>query len=315
MKAVRKGKPNKLYKSTALSFACVLCLGLAACGEKGQSAYTTGLTGASEEIAVEAAVSEDLLFFAEEFDIPLKESVCVKVYGDSIYYGDERVVMQYPLSGEAMSFQSLSWEDAPGIWYLRQIAFGEDGSIYALVSVKKSANALNYRTFVCKFNGDGKLVYSYEMTEDLERQDLGKWSSSWEIEADAEGRLYLAGSNFIWMFDPDGSKMAAMTLEGETDFEILDLAKSESGKVYISYKAGYTTKYYIGEIEAFVATGDYENVAAHQDAVEVLGMETGSGGDLLVYDRSAVYQYDLEANTLNLVCKWQDVGIEGNNLL
>lgn len=270
----------------------------------------TNISTTIGEITVESKVEDEMVYVADTLDVATTDIMnfySMKVNGDALCYGSQHTVVSLPLSGESMQMDVMKWEEQTGEWNLKQLAFDNTGNVYSVVTITARPNS---KSFICKFDSEGQLVYSYALSEDLEAAGVSSWSSTWDIEADEDGNAYLKGTDFVWLFDAEGKFTGELKLGSSPSYDVTSLGRDENGRVYVIYNAtGSVNDSYIGEIDfSSKSTVNVNKGAAMK------GLSAGLDGSLLTFDKGALYYYDKAACTMTPALKWLECNIDANYL-
>lgn len=303
-----KSAGQSVRRRITVLWFCTVMIMCAACGKADEAGQAAGgvQENTSGEITVQQAVGDRIVYMPETFRIIVPDLVnyfCMTLWENCICYGSQHTVVQYPLFDGTTQMKVMKWENAPGEWNLTKLAFGEDGSIYASVSIPSRPKFIQY---VCKFDSEGQLVYARNLMDELEK--VGEtWSSAWTLEVDGDGHLYLGGESFVWLFDTDGSYAGSLSMDEARSVSVKDMEKTKDGKLYVIYQNNGDSKCYLAEIDF----NNKETIRTHK-IMSVEGMAAGAEEGLLVYDSNKVYRYDAETLTLTPLLDWTESNLNGS---
>lgn len=170
----------------------------------------------------------------------------------------------------------------------------------------------DFKYCLYKFGENGDRIFAQDITAWL---DSGY---SCYMLAGAEGELYIGSQNSVWRFGADGEILGSISV-GSSASRIAGVGYGRNGKVYAAYQnfesmSGFmvvmidgTESYTLAELDfdAQVATDVCEDFAYDSDFL------SGVGEDFLVFDKSAVYEYDLETETDLRLFDWLACDVNG----
>lgn len=281
------------------------------------------LTACGEDLKPPAAQQPDSWVYVPEFFSLEGEYIDysgMKLSGDCLYYlsmeYDDEIqhytqnMGSYSLKERTSTVSSLSWPEEPYSMNIRQYTFGTDGCMYAIAMAYPTDS--QPRTYLCKFDTEGKCLFSQDITDHLQDAS-GSQSYISSLEADSSGRLYMAGSQTVWLYDEEGNLKGQVSPDSSADIWISSLLQAGNGKVYISCQTpgsgsgGYT----LAEI-------DFENKSLTSCCTDFPGRNAFAPGlqeDLLMQDRTYLYTYDPEEQNAQMLFGWLDCDINGNSVL
>ena len=319
---------------TALGLSAILAVQLAACGpEKQPSDNSEGKWGYVPEF----------IDFDEE-DVAYNDMV---FSGDSLYYlprsMDEEAGMsgltlcKYSLTDRQLTRLFLSFEtEEASVTTRKFFTVAEDGSIY-LLTCTQSASAdrdgvwqaesnldglsddgdEGTRWQLSKFNQNGNKLFSKDVTS---RMDT--WSACY-MTADAGGYLYIGSGSSVWRYDADGNERGGISPEQipeelSAGGGLAGLVCSRRGKVYAAFHDYQSAGGYMvidamsNKLAEIDFDGQKADTVSEDFPYQASGMLPGIEGDFLVYDRTAVYDYNLESQTDQPLFDWLDCDINGD---
>ena len=309
----------RLRRLTALGLSAILTVQLAACGPAKQpSDASEGEWGyVSEFIDFD---EEDVAYDAMVFS------------GDSLYYlsrsmdgGEETsdlTLCKYSLTDRLLERLILPNEMEEDGGMIRKFAVAEDGSIYFL-ACKQSTLAdqggdEEAQWQLYKFNQNGNKLFSKDVTSQM---DTG---FAYYMTTDARGYLYIGSGSSVWRYDADGNEKGSISKE-EIPEEmsaggLAGLGCSRDGKVYAAFYDYQAVGGFVMMIDSMgykLAELDFDvqkvDPVSEDFPYQADGMLPGIEGDFLVYDRTAVYEYNRETQTDQPLFDWLDCDINGDH--
>lgn len=186
-------------------------------------------------------------------------------------------------------------------------SIGEDGSLYTVVTEWNGSE--NGRSG----HIDRFLVHRDVSGEELFRQDITELFSGDEyirlrIAIDAKGRSYLLTETGMYLFDESGNPRGTVKTEPEVnDIYFCSFSRSSDGKVFLSdgnTTGGRTTLYEV-DFEAGKLGAEYSDFPS-------VGRNPScdADGNMLTFDNTAVYRYNLKDQKKETVFEWSDSGID-----
>ncbi len=298
----------------ALAAAVIMVLQLAACGNK-ETENSSEATDPWVWVPEFVTIEEENISFYE-----------MNVTGDRVYYlsydWDEETgessqsLCGYSLTDKSVAKKTLELEKPEnGSKNINTYLVAEDGSMYAVVSTYIYSEDPNEHPEpqyeLCKFDAEGKLVFAKSMAEQLSGEEDAYIR---EIALDGEGRLYAASEKKVWLYDAEGNYQGAIDFMDGGNGWLQALGMGKDGRMYISYHSydGTSSGDTIKELDfAGKKIGaSYENFSNGNSDKLIAGQEK----DFLVFNNTAVYEYDLATQTQEEVFKWLDSDINGNNV-
>lgn len=246
----------------------------------------------------------------------------IQLAGDTLCYlsrGEDvenavRNICQYSLTDQKLTTFPINWQSESGNGGLGVYAFTEDRSLY-VTAVSYSADYSQIKQLLCKFDPEGKILFSQDITE-----QLGNNSSISGMTADGQGQIYIfTYDGGILQYHEDGSYVGYAAYDSPENIMIKDTATGNDGKLYVhlgkdddpdycilaevNFETGQITK--IGSelygIRGFCTGGAQDGDPAHQC-------------DFLLYDNSFVYTYDMAAQKKEELFFWLDSDINGDSV-
>lgn len=223
-----------------------------------------------------------------------EEGVCVAA-GKSLTYN--------AYSGGKQNKVNLVWKEMTGVWTVLQFCLGFDGSVYTY-SYCKDEQAY----YLCKFDSEKNFSHRTSL-KDFTEENGDTWISTWEMEADTEGRVYLATDTTIRLYDADGAYYGNVAFDS-ADIIITDMEATSDGAVYLLYTKGMSRNSYFAKID--FAGKKIENIGK---TIVLNGMAETADGILSVYDQEQLYEYDVAAGEMMPLFSWLDCNINGQEIL
>ena len=306
-----------LRRFTALGLSAILAVQLAACGPAKQpSDNSEGKWGYVPEF----------IDFDEE-DVSYYDTMVLS--GDSLYYLDRDMNEEGEISGLTLCKYSLTDRQLTGIpipgemeedgEMIRKFAVAEDGSIYFVTCRQPDAedwDGEGDQWQLYKFNQNGNKLFSKDVTSWIEA------GYACYMATDAEGYLYIGSGSSVWRCDTDGNERGSISREQMPEEVsaggIAGLGCGRDGRIYAAFysvqSAGgfmvsLSMNYKLVEIDF---DGKKADIVSEDFPYQADGMLPGIEGDILVYDKDAVYEYDLEAQTGQQLIGWLDCDLNGN---
>lgn len=308
-----------LRRLNVLGLSVILTMQFASCGPAKQS---------SDSSEGEWGYVPEFIDFDEE-DVNYNDMVFA---GDSLYYlsqgteGEEGIscltLCKYSLTDGQLARFSLPFETEEGSATIRQVfTVAEDGSIYLLTCKQPILNELSgdeeAQWWLYKFDQDGNLLFSKDVTS---RMDTGYTCC---MMTDAQGYLYIGSGSSVWRCDADGNETGRISQEQIPEEVsaggVAGLSCDRNGKVYAAFHAYQSAGGFVmisSDMSYKLVELDFDGQKAgtvfEEFPYQASGMLPGIEGDFLVYDRTAVYEYDLENQTDQSLFEWLDCDLSGN---
>ena len=274
-------------------------------------------TGSAVEVPEWLYVPQMLTIAGENIDYD-----DIQLAGDTLCYlsrGEDvenavRNICQYSLTDQKLTTIPIGWQDGSGNGEFGVYTFAGDRSLYVTV-YSYSADYSQMKRLLCKFDSEGKNLFSQDITE-----QLGNNSSVSGMTVDGQGQVYIfTYDGGILQYHEDGSYGGSATYDSPENIMIKDAATGNDGKLYVrlgkdddpdyctlaevDFETGQITK--IGSelpgIKGFCIGGTQDGDPAHQC-------------DFLLYDDSFVYTYDMAAQKMEELFFWLDSDINGDSV-
>lgn len=292
-----------LRRTAAMTLAAVTAFSAAACGnsdEAGDAVQAKEWAYVPEFITID---EENVDYYDMQI---LGENICYLSYDWDEETGESsQSICKYSLADRNVTSTPITWLEEGGNRNINRGRFGEDGSMYAIM-YSYNEDYSESQQFLTKFDAEGKQIFSTEMT------DLVGDSYVDTLAVDGEGRLYVAGDSQIWLFDGEGNRQGAVSMNGGGDVWIDTMACGRDGKMYIGYNNydGNSSTYSLCEVDfAGKKLGQ-----AYEDVPRNNGFIAGTEYDFLLTDGTGLYGYDLAKKEKEHLFDWLDSDINGNNV-
>lgn len=218
---------------------------------------------------------------------------------------------RYSLTDGEMTSVPLVWQEDNS--HLNNTAFGEDGSVWGITYVatgKVDSDGWDVTApYLCRFDESGSQTLFQDMSEllgaDSENSYIG------EMAVDGQGRLYIGAGTVIWLYDAEGNYAGTVSLDNGANSWIRAMGCDRNGRMYVCYysHSEMSGGYVLAEV-------DYDNRKMGEPCANIPGGSNGFGPglekDLLIYDSSKVYEYDLATQTAEELFGWLDSDINGS---
>jgi ABC-type glycerol-3-phosphate transport system substrate-binding protein len=171
----------------------------------------------------------------------------------------------------------------------------------------------NIRIFVQSFLQENEDPIHQVITIDQMGQQLSALDVSAQINADPDnaylqymamdeaGRLYLSGSQSVWLYDQAGEYYGTIDTPGT----ILNMGTGKDGKVYIVY-TGYPSQW-LAEIDYDLGSLGvaYDDFPSNSGGI----LTAGEDSDFLLNEADSLVEYDLSAKKGTKILDWADSNI------
>lgn len=196
---------------------------------------------------------------------------------------------------------------------LDSFTYGEDGSMYAIAESYSRNPETNYyesKSSIVKFDTKGKIVFYKDMEECFKDSQGEEYLRS--IVLDAQGRLYVAGNSYIFLFDAEGSYKGVVSAGGAGNSYMQAIGRGGDGKVYVSIytydESGSSNSLSEIDFDGKQLGDSYANFPSGSSEVLV----AGENDTFLVTDNRTVYEYSLSTQTKTALFDWLDSDINGS---
>lgn len=292
-----------MKKITALFLTAILFFSMTACGKEQNT--EPGNTGS------------DLVYVPEYFD--LGEEGDILLQQDALFdkdmlchpvitWNEEKLAYQIVLHRHSLTQGTLVelplQDGAVGIsaWTL-----GVDNSMYFVVfgwSSEEAAEVSSASTVLVKYGRSGNLNYWRDITELLPDED----AYLLRIAVDDKNRAYLLTEKGVLLFDGDGNPSGTVNMSVSNNIYFGSFGRGSDGKVYLSGTANNGP-----DDAATLYQVDYEAVklgAGHGDFPSAGGsLAQDAVGNIVTYDSTALYTYNLDTDEKEQLLDWVDSGI------
>lgn len=293
-----------MKKITAMFLTVVLFLSMAACGkeqnvEPGNPASALVYVPEYFDLGDEG----DILL---QYDALLdKDMLCHPV----ISWDEEKSVFQIVLHRHSLTqgtLVELPLED--GATGISAWALGVDSSMYFVAfgwSSEEAAEVSSASTVLVKYGRSGSLAYWQDITELLPDGN----TYFMRLAVDDQGRAYLLTEKGVLFFDGNGNPNGTVNIAVSNNFYFGGFGRGSDGKVYLSGTENngpddtatlYQVDYETGKLGAGHAEFPSAGGSLAQDAV----------GNIVTYDNTALYTYNLDTDEKEQLLDWVDSGID-----
>ncbi len=311
---------NKHSRSGYQVCCLILCaaLFLTACGKGG--AADDKVDHADNNISVEnnavsAVAAADAVQGPEFVYVPELITVSdervdygrMQLVGDSVCYismsgeaeNEAQSICRYSLTDKELSRIPIEWPMEGKDRDVCAYAFDQDQNVWLIVNVYP-ADYSQLSRFLCKFDPEGRNLLCREITE-----QLGRGISIGVMDVDRQGRIYVFSGEYtdeegIWLYTADGSYQGAIAYGTMENIQVKGTAEGEDGKFYACISAGKDPDHCMlmeVDFEKSQLTeliGDFPKINGFCVGTQSAGA-SAEQYDLLLYDDTAVYGYDLSA--------------------
>lgn len=260
----------------------------------------------------------------------------MQLSGDNIYFLSQDTENREGMSGPSINRYSLTdrnltkifldWQAEPDgsagqitDRQIRRFAVAEDGSLYFItqeeVSGSDSDDVYVFRSCLYKFDEKGERIFARDITAWLDG------GYSFYMLTGPQGELYIGSGTSVWRLDGAGDIQDCISV-GDSASRIAGIGYDREGKVYAAYQSFESS----GEFGVLmVVDGDMADYmlaeldfdtrkavdACEKFSYDAAGFFPGVEGDFLVFDKGAVYEYDLETETAGRLFGWIDCDVNG----
>lgn len=303
--------------STKFWFCLLVCLSifLTSCGA-GESSRKTDNSVSGKENSSNASKEQEWVYVPERIVIKDEKADYDKMnlIGDTVCYvsmngesSDEvKSVCRYSLSDRELTQAPIEWPMEGSHRDVVTYAFNPDLSVWLIVNVYP-ADFSKMSRFLCKFDAEGKSIFSQDVTEQLE-SGIGMDC----MALDGQGRIYIFSNEYseqagIWLYAADGSYYGMISYGSLEDVLVRGAVCGEDGKVYACISKGENAEY------CTLVELDFEKMQLTEviaDFPNVNGFSMGMHlEDFLLYDKDYAYGYD--GQTAEELFFWMDSNING----
>lgn len=237
----------------------------------------------------------------------------MRLIGDTVCYismngeGEDspREICRYALTDRELTGIPIDWQDDGQAREISCYAFDSDCNVCLIANVY-SADYSQFRRFLYKFDREGNNIFFKDITE-----QLGRGTSIGGMSVDGQGRIYVFNpEEGIWLYTADGSYHGTVSYGSSEEVQIRGTVEGEDEKYYICIRTEGN------EAHCALAEVDFEKkqlAESRTDLPVVDGVCADPSGqyDLLLYDHTAAYGYNLSAQKKEELFVWQDSDVSG----
>ncbi len=245
----------------------------------------------------------------------------IQLAGDMLCYisrggnaeNSARSIFQYSITDQKLTTVSIGWENEAGTREIGSYIFTQDCNLY-LISNIYSADYSQLSRFLCKFDSEGKSLFSQDITEQLDKD-----MSVSGIAVDEQGRVYILTYDGILLYDENGTYYGSISYNSSEDVIIKDTVIGNDGGLYILIcknnnpdnctlaKVDYETRQIVKAESTFTGIKGL-SAAAIQDENPTFQC------DFLIYDEWSVYAYNSATQESKELFFWLDSDINGSSV-
>lgn len=234
----------------------------------------------------------------------IENTVCyISINGDTEQ--NTQCICRYSLSDKDIICNAIDWPKDENIREIKSYIFNGDYSVSLIVNTY-SADYSQLRRFLCKFDSEGKEIFSQDVSEHLGRSiDISS------LATDRNGRIYVFTSeSAIELFEGDGNYLGAISYDSSEGFQVKGTVEGEDNKLYVCIGNGGDSA---DNLLLAVDFEDRQITEIIDDFPCVNGSCADSAGqyDFLLYDHSAVYGYEFSTQKKEPLLVWMDSDING----
>ena len=225
--------------------------------------------------------------------------------GDSVCYismnreseNEGQNICRYSLTDKELSRTPIAWPVEEKNRDVGAYVFTSDHNVWLTANVY-SADYSRMSRFLCKFDSEGKNLFSGEITDQIDRD-----AAIGSMAMDRQGRIYVftgeyADTACIWLYTADGDYHGSVSYGSLENVRVRGTADGEDGRFYVCVSAGVNPE------RCILMEMDFENEQLSQltgDFPDVKGFSADPAGqyDFLLYDDISAYGYDLSAQKSN----------------
>lgn len=184
----------------------------------------------------------------------------------------------------------------------------DDGRLYTVAS-EYSYNSNSRFTVLCAYDPEWNQEWEKDITDIT--SGANSYSQISQIAADNDGRLCLAASDALYLFDGEGSLLNRLALE---DMSVRDIGTGRDEKVYLAYSEPNKPSaqgYCLAELD-FEKNALSDVCTNFPEFPEGSGFTAGIDSDFLVHTAERIYEYDLASQSSRELLSWLDCDINGH---
>lgn len=303
-----KSNKNAILKRILCSaLAGSMTLALTACGNDGE--------------AVVSEPAKEYVYIPEYIELNSAENQYysnIQMVGNDLIYsyyqydeetmtGGQHIFKMDMEAGSAQEEISLALNEQQNV---SQFVVDENGNVYASVyeyPEPEDTTDMDSKQYLMKFDAQGNVVYSQDITEMLSSDDSNGYIQS--IAVDKEGRLYAQASELIRLFDADGNYKGDVKLDSGW---MNAMGVGKDGKMYVAYY-----DYSSSSSSSCVADIDFDGKkfgTVYKDFPNCNSesLTMGLEKDFLVNDGESLMEYDCASQTSEELLDWLDCDINGS---
>jgi len=249
--------------------------------------------------------------------------------GDSVCYismngeaeNEVQNICWYSLTDKELTRTPIDWPMEEKNRDVCSYVFDQDCSVWLIVNVY-SADYSQLSRFLCKFDSEGKNLYSREITE-----QMGRGISIGHMAVDKQGQIYVFSSEYtdeegIWLYTADGSYHGSISYGSLKNIRVKGTAEGEDGRFYACISAGEEPDHCtlmevdFAKSQLTELIGDFPKIDGFCVGTQAAG-DSAEPYDFLLYDNTSVYGYDLSAQdngsgqTAEELFVWGDSDVNG----
>lgn len=207
----------------------------------------------------------------------------------------------------------LIWPEEPENIHLRSYDFDGDGGLWGL-AVSYTQDPAGSGDFLCKFDSKGNCVTLLDITARLRKNpEEQTWIGTMKL--DREGRIYLQGSEGVWLFDGEGNFQGMLSPDSSESAGsgwIDAMFLSPEGSMYISYSSRNSPVQ-----NHILAELDFEKKSLSTVSEDFPGgkeFAPASEKGLLMHDYNCLSLYEPASGTEEILFNWADCDINGSDV-
>lgn len=170
----------------------------------------------------------------------------MQLIGDTLCYlsrrGEEvnstQNICRYSISNKERTIFPIGWRPEGSIWDSNSAyVFDQNYNMWLIANVY-SANYSQLKRYLCKFDSEGKNIFSQEITE-----EMGRGISIDGMIADSQGRIYVYTNEYsdkerIWLYAADGSFQGSLPFGTSKEVFVKGAVEGSDGKIYVCISKG-----------------------------------------------------------------------------
>lgn len=291
------------------------------------------IRGVQKQIKTEEIIVEDGFVWVTKYvypEITKKQLDIVRTRDNYLYYVDEQYNVEDGQSSTSIPSISLldgskgptipiemerpETPDGEQMYVSRKLSrftFDSEGKVLTVEYVmyfNRDTNERSYEFYCCRYDAEGKLESSVELTELLEENGE---SLIQEMDLDADNRIYLYCMTGILLLDAEGTGAGYIDL-GEYS-QVESMGSGRDGKVYIAVYAPKDKGYVLKEL-------DFKRKklgSSYRNFIDIWlrgRLVMGQEKDFLGSDYYGLYEYDMRRQIKAKVLNWMDHDVNPDNI-